>query len=67
MGGIGSHHAHSYALALAALLFSMLFPTAVLALIGGAVLERMRRIAGRPAPVSAQSPLATGKWASLGD
>jgi len=66
MGGIGSHHAHSYAVQAAAFLFSMLFPGSVLALIVGAVRERFVRRSGRP--VSAHhASLATTRLASLGE
>jgi hypothetical protein len=67
MGGIGSHHVHSYAFAVAALFLSMLFPLAVLALLGGAIHERRRRHTGRPSAEPANAPLATGRLASLGD
>lgn len=53
MGGLGSHHVHPYALQAGAFLFSLLFPTAALALMAGALHERMRRALGRaPAPAS---------------
>lgn len=67
MGGLGSHHVHPYSLQFAALLFSMLFPTALLALVGGAIRERFQRRNGRPTPTSAHPNLATSRLASLGE
>ena len=43
MGGLGSHHAHPYAVQSAAFLVSMLLPGGVLALLVGAWVERARR------------------------
>lgn len=43
MGGLGSHHAHPYALQTAAFLASLMLPGLVLLLVGGAYLERFRR------------------------
>jgi hypothetical protein len=67
MGGLGSHHVHPYSLQFAALLFSMLFPTALLALVGGAIRERFQRRNGRPAPAPSHPALTTRRLASLGD
>jgi hypothetical protein len=66
MGGLSSHHVHPYALQSAAFLLSLLFPSAVLALLGGAAVERLRRRGGRRA---AQATAAFGatRLASLGD
>lgn len=52
MGGLGSHHAHPYALQSAAFMFSLLFPGSVLALLAGAILERLRGRTGALAPES---------------
>ncbi|MDE2481355.1 MAG: hypothetical protein KGN02_04105 [bacterium] len=49
MGGLGSHHAHSYAVQTAALLVSMLVPGGVLALLVGAWVEQARRRFRTPA------------------
>ena len=43
MGGLGSHHVHSYALQTAAFLGSLFLPGALLALLGGAWWEQGRR------------------------
>jgi hypothetical protein len=43
MGAIGAHHGHSYVVQTVAFLVTLLFPGGVLALLGGAALERMRR------------------------
>lgn len=43
MGAIGAHHGHSYAIQTAAFFVTLLFPAGVLALLGGAVAEKLRR------------------------
>jgi hypothetical protein len=43
MGGLGSHHVHTYAVQTAAFLTSLLLPGFALLLVGGAYLERFRR------------------------
>jgi hypothetical protein len=43
MGGIGSHHGHSYALDTAAFFISLLMPGSALALVAGAYWEQFRR------------------------
>lgn len=43
MGAIGAHHGHSYAVQTIAFLVTLLFPGGVLALLGGAIAEKMRR------------------------
>ena len=43
MGAIGAHHGHSYAVQTAAFLVTALFPGGVLALLVGAVMEKLGR------------------------
>lgn len=43
MGAIGAHHGHSYAIQTAAFFVTLLFPGGVLALLAGAVAEKLRR------------------------
>jgi hypothetical protein len=43
MGAIGAHHGHSYAVQTVAFLITLLFPGGVLALVGGAIAEGIRR------------------------
>lgn len=43
MGAIGAHHGHSYAVQTAAFIVSALFPGGVLALLAGAVREKLTR------------------------
>jgi hypothetical protein len=43
MGGLGHHHLHPYIVQTTAFLCSLLLPAALLALLGGAWLERARR------------------------
>ncbi|MBV8636739.1 MAG: hypothetical protein JO322_01515 [Candidatus Eremiobacteraeota bacterium] len=49
MGAIGAHHGHSYAVQTVAFFVTLLFPGGVLALIGGAIAEKMRRRGPVPA------------------
>ena len=46
MGALGAHHGHSYAVQTAAFLVSALFPGGVLALLAGAIRERLSRRGG---------------------
>ncbi len=43
MGAIGAHQGHSYVVQTAAFLTTLLFPGGVLALVGAAIAEKMRR------------------------
>ena len=43
MGSIGAHHGHSYTVQTVAFLVSILFPGGALALLAGAIREKMAR------------------------
>ncbi len=43
MGALGAHHGHSYVVQTVAFFVTLLFPGGVLALLGGALLEKARR------------------------
>jgi hypothetical protein len=43
MGAIGAHHGHSYTVQTVAFIVSALFPGGVLALLAGAVMEKLGR------------------------
>ncbi|HET9028855.1 MAG TPA: hypothetical protein VFN49_01650 [Candidatus Aquilonibacter sp.] len=43
MGSLGAHHGHSYAVQTVAFLITLLFPGCILALLGGALAEKVRR------------------------
>lgn len=49
MGAIGAHHGHSYLVQTVAFFIATLFPAGVLALLGGAVAEKLRRNEALPA------------------
>ncbi len=43
MGALGAHQGHSYVVQTVAFFVTLLFPAGVLALLGGAIAEKMRR------------------------
>jgi hypothetical protein len=65
MGGIGSHHGHSYAAAAVAFAVSMLMPGSALALVAGAYWERYaRRRVGRQSAQAAKTVVLATEWSA---